>query len=622
MKKKGFILMPFSATKSKSEEEWTEIYQYLFLPAWRSFGIECERINIPRGQITKEIIKELYEAPVVFADLTDSNPNVMYELGIRHAFKKPSLLVKYEGGDIPFDVKTYMIHEYQNTPHGLKELKRIIKDFLNDIENKPEEPDNPVWEFLYRTDLEKTKQRLEYIEKTGIELMSDLKKNIEKSILQSDYVYNEILRNLHNPNIRIRERTIRGIAEIKTTQFVQPIIELLQNGERSIMREAIKALGQIGSKEATKPLLNILLEDSDDYLREEALQALKWIGDKSIVPSLLKILESDPIDRIRELTANVLGSFGDSWAISALSTALKSDPDFRVRSNAATSLGIIGSQEVKSDLVRAMKKDSRRTVRVSAIKSLTRVGAKEDLPVLIDILMTDEDEGVRESCVIGLRKIEDPSIIPIFEKILKKDNSGKVKGEIVESLGKFGNSEALDILKTVISDEDIADYDDELPITVGDIAQEKIAEIEYQKFYGELLAKLREKLPDIPQQEAYGRFRLEIPIGYSGVHLEWAFRWGASGRRDSFEVGVHFERQSQDENKQLFDFFKNQEDFFKKELGEDIQFQFPRRSGEARMYVIKNEGEMTDELKKWAVATMVKFYNVLKPKLDDYFHSA
>jgi len=40
------------------------------------------------------------------------------------------------------------------------------------------------------------------------------------------------------------------------------------------------------------------------------------------------------------------------------------------------------------------------------------------------------------------------------------------------------------------------------------------------------------------------------------------------------------------------------------------------------MYVIKNEGEMTDELKDWAVATMVKFYNVLNPKLDDYFRSA
>ena len=60
----------------------------------------------------------------------------------------------------------------------------------------------------------------------------------------------------------------------------------------------------------------------------------------------------------------------------------------------------------------------------------------------------------------------------------------------------------------------------------------------------------------------------------------------------------------------------------KKELDENIQFQFPWGKRWARMYVIKNEGEMTDELKDWAVATMVKFYNVLKPELDDYFRSA
>ena len=69
-------------------------------------------------------------------------------------------------------------------------------------------------------------------------------------------------------------------------------------------------------------------------------------------------------------------------------------------------------------------------------------------------------------------------------------------------------------------------------------------------------------------------------------------------------------------------FSKKQEDILKKELDENIQFQFPWGKRWARMYVIKNEGEMTDELKDWAVATMVKFYNVLKPKLDDYFRSA
>ena len=145
-------------------------------------------------------------------------------------------------------------------------------------------------------------------------------------------------------------------------------------------------------------------------------------------------------------------------------------------------------------------------------------------------------------------------------------------------------------------------------------------QIEYLNFYDELLDKLREKLSGITRRNALPQSWLPLSImGYSSIHLEWAFH--GVGRRNSFEVGLHFERQSQDENKQLFDFFKKQEDVLKEELDEDIQFQFPWGKRWARMYVIKDEGEMTEELKDWAVKTMVNFYNVLKPKLDDYFHS-
>ena len=146
-------------------------------------------------------------------------------------------------------------------------------------------------------------------------------------------------------------------------------------------------------------------------------------------------------------------------------------------------------------------------------------------------------------------------------------------------------------------------------------------QIEYQNFYGELLANLRERLPGITQQKALPQNWLTVPVGHKDVHLEWSFHGVGIGRRNSFEVGLHFERQSQDENKQLFDFFKKQEDVLREELDEDLQFEFPWGKRSARMYVIKDEGEMTEELKDWAVATMVNFYNVLKPKLDDYFRS-
>ena len=45
------------------------------------------------GSINKEIILELYQADLVIANLKTLNPNVMYELGISHSFRKPTITI-------------------------------------------------------------------------------------------------------------------------------------------------------------------------------------------------------------------------------------------------------------------------------------------------------------------------------------------------------------------------------------------------------------------------------------------------------------------------------------------------------------------------------------------------
>jgi len=125
-----FVIMPFSRSKSHTEEKWTEIFDDFFKSAWNEFNIDCYRTNVPRGSITKDIIEKLYSASIVFADLTDSNPNVMYELGLRHTFKKPSVMVKAKRSKIPFDVNDYTVFEYEYTPKGLKKLKEHIMCIL------------------------------------------------------------------------------------------------------------------------------------------------------------------------------------------------------------------------------------------------------------------------------------------------------------------------------------------------------------------------------------------------------------------------------------------------------------------------------------------------------------
>lgn len=147
-----FVIMPFSTSPTHTEEEWTEIFEHFFKPAWNSFNIDCYRTKVSRGSITKDIIEKLFVASIVFADLTDLNPNVMYELGVRHTFKKPSVMVKAKGTQIPFDVSVYNVFEYEYTPKGLQELQNYLSSVIEDIQKNPNKADNPVWDYRSSSD--------------------------------------------------------------------------------------------------------------------------------------------------------------------------------------------------------------------------------------------------------------------------------------------------------------------------------------------------------------------------------------------------------------------------------------------------------------------------------------
>jgi len=76
----------------------------------------------------------------------------MYELGVRHTFKKPSVMVKAKGSKIPFDVNDYNVFEYEYTPKGLEDLKKHLSTVIEDIQRFPNKADNPVWDFRHTSD--------------------------------------------------------------------------------------------------------------------------------------------------------------------------------------------------------------------------------------------------------------------------------------------------------------------------------------------------------------------------------------------------------------------------------------------------------------------------------------
>jgi hypothetical protein len=150
--KDAFVIMPFSATPTCTEAQWTETYDYVFRPAFLEAGYGCERAKPMVGHVLSSIIDSLRGCRIVLADITDRNPNVFYELGIRHTLKKGTIIVSRDE-KVPSDLGGMWYVRYENSPAGVAKFKNEIKRLTQEIEQKPDRTDNPVMEYLDREKL-------------------------------------------------------------------------------------------------------------------------------------------------------------------------------------------------------------------------------------------------------------------------------------------------------------------------------------------------------------------------------------------------------------------------------------------------------------------------------------
>ncbi|MCH7997890.1 MAG: hypothetical protein IIA91_00205 [Chloroflexi bacterium] len=152
-----YVIMPFSKTKTCSEEEWTDIFEAVIKPAIEGarLGYNCLRSEATTGNVISKVVNSLYQANIVIADLTDRNPNVFYELGVRHTLKNRTIMVAQRRKDIPSDLHGYASHVYKwKTTADKQEFKKKLGAVLRQIENDADRSDNPVSDFLHQRSLD------------------------------------------------------------------------------------------------------------------------------------------------------------------------------------------------------------------------------------------------------------------------------------------------------------------------------------------------------------------------------------------------------------------------------------------------------------------------------------
>lgn len=114
-----FVIMPFGVKPTGSLSEvldFDRLYQEVLRPIAMEAGWEVLRVDevVEPGSITTQAFRELFAADLVVADVTSTNSNVYYELGIRQALSPSgTVLVALAGTVLPFDISNQRVIFYE-----------------------------------------------------------------------------------------------------------------------------------------------------------------------------------------------------------------------------------------------------------------------------------------------------------------------------------------------------------------------------------------------------------------------------------------------------------------------------------------------------------------------------
>lgn len=176
-----FVICPIGEPDSETRRRSDQVFKYIIAPAVETLGytpLRADKIDKP-GLITSQVIQRIVSDELVVADLTDSNPNVFYELALRHAIRKPFIHLIMKGERVPFDVagtRTIMFdhHDLDSVDTARDEIIAQLKQ----IEENPNDVESPI---SVTVDLQNLRQSENPEERSLAEIIS-IVANVETAI--------------------------------------------------------------------------------------------------------------------------------------------------------------------------------------------------------------------------------------------------------------------------------------------------------------------------------------------------------------------------------------------------------------------------------------------------------
>lgn len=145
-----FVVAPIGGDGTDTRRRSDQVLRHIIDPVLAELdfdsAVRADRIT-DGGLITRQVIDHLFEADLVIADLTDHNPNVFYELALRHAFQKPfvQLVVGKSHAQLPFDVAEQRTIFFDHTDlDDVERAKTTLRDYVTATMEPGADVESPV----------------------------------------------------------------------------------------------------------------------------------------------------------------------------------------------------------------------------------------------------------------------------------------------------------------------------------------------------------------------------------------------------------------------------------------------------------------------------------------------
>jgi hypothetical protein len=219
-----------------------QILKYIITPIVAEYGYEAvraDKISKP-GIITTQIIDHILNDPLVIADLTGHNPNVMYELALRHVIKKPVVQIIEENQLLPFDVSgNRTIKLNYKDMDSVNEAKEELRKQITEVIKNPNLVDSPISQAITLSGLKQTgdpfSKTLSNMSAAIAEMGNSIRR-IEQELAQDklrlprvhDYEIGPI--ELKWPDIS--EKDIGTVESVKLSEFLSKMDEVRKNWKK------------------------------------------------------------------------------------------------------------------------------------------------------------------------------------------------------------------------------------------------------------------------------------------------------------------------------------------------------------------------------------------------------